>query len=128
MAKCTLFVLVITGIVYRVDLWAWVSSMSVSERSDFAAGFLLKWIVLALLFYGAATLPHYVKPYLELFRRRGIAKVKNYRKAQAPVRPPRTNPRENFATQLLTRMLFKQNPPIQRSRQNNPQDEIRLKW
>jgi len=128
LAKCALFVLAIIGIVYRDAVWAWVDGKSISELSELTAGFLIKWVVLGFLFYAAATLPHYVKPYLELFRLKGITKVKTYRK-KTPV-PSQKVPaqRGNFAEQLLTRMYLKQNPPQYRQPQKDPRNEIKLRF
>lgn len=132
LAKCAVAMAVITATLYHAELWAWVSSMSVAERSEFVIGFALKILMLAIISFCVATLPHYIKPYLELLRLGGVAKVKNYRKGvKAPaVRSTRQNPRENYATQLLTRLLFKQDmyQYNRQQRQNNPRDEIRLKW
>lgn len=128
LAKCAVFVLVITGIVYRDAVWAWVDGKSIRELSELTAGFLLKWMVLGFLFFAAATLPHYVKPYLELLRLKGIHKVKNYRKiVKAPAVQSR-QPRGNFAEQLLKQVILRQSPKQYRQSQSDPRNEIKLRF
>ena len=129
LAKCAIAMAVITGTLYHAELWAWVSSMSVAERSEFVVGFALKILMLAIISFAVGTLPHYVKPYLELLRLNGVSKVRNYHKKKTPVKSQRqTAQRGNFAEQLLKQVIFRQNPNQYRQPQQNRQDEIRLRW
>lgn len=135
--KIALFLVTLTALIYWQDVWAWVSAKSAAELAGDILGFALKWFYLAIFGFLAATLPHYVTPWLKLARLNGRRKLRAARRNQggmqveARTTMPRTN--KNEALVWLMGQMAKGKPsplPPQRSalREGAKPEEIQLRF
>jgi len=99
----------VTALLFWQEVWGWVDGKESMEIAQEIIGFALKWFYLALLAFLAASVPHYIKPWLRAFRRRGQAQYKrtkrNNRTAQqAPrQRAPNLKLADRLALMVLQR-------------------------
>jgi hypothetical protein len=121
----------VTALLFWQDVWTWVSNKPPLELAGEILGFCLKWFYLALMAFLLATLPHYVRPWLKVFRRNGQMRLRQVRRdqrfggsASQQVKAPRFD-----ANKALLALLSKQ-AGVQRisgsAMPTQPPPEIRL--
>jgi hypothetical protein len=136
--KIALVLVALTALLYWQDVWAWVSAKSAFELAGDILGFVLKWFFIGLFGFLAATLPHYVTPWLKLARLNGRRKLRAARRdrwhgqqVDARVKIPRMN--KNEALVWMMSQMAKGNPssrPTQRSalREGAKPEDIQLRF
>lgn len=81
--KAALALVIIAVLVYWREVWAWADAKTWDELTADILGFVLKWFFLAIFGFLAATIPHYVTPYLKLFRINGQRRLRDARRGSA---------------------------------------------
>lgn len=112
--KAAMAVLLLVALVYWREIWAWVDAKTWSELSGDILGFVLKWFYLAIFGFLAATLPHYIMPWLKLLRRNGNRRLRRARRNSH--HHPVTNDRKLNVNQAVLNFLLRKsgvekNPP-----------------
>lgn len=127
--KAALFLVAITALFYWQEIWAWVSAKTWSELTGDILGFVLKWFFLAIFGFLTATLPHYVAPWLKLFRHNGRMKLRQMREVRrfegSQVFKPPSTP---TLLRTLLALLSKQTgvKEVKQATDTQPQSEIKL--
>lgn len=123
--KVALFLVALTALFYWQDVWAWVSAKSAVELAGDILGFALKWFYLALLAFLLTTIPHYIKPWLRVWRKKKRQERRHYRfdHDQLPTTPkaPRFDANRVLASILAGQLGMTGNQRV--SRQTNPPPE-----
>jgi hypothetical protein len=136
--KIGLVLAFVTALLFWQDVWAWIDSKPPMELALDVIGFALKWFYLALLAFLAASVPHYIKPWLKLTRLNGRRRLKAARRGrwhgqpvEARVKMPRMN--RNEALVWMMSQMAKSNPSPRPSQTKGAfgegaKDEIHLRF
>ena len=136
--KVALVLVALTGLLFWRDVWAWVDGKSSMELAGDILGFALKWFYLAIFGFLAATLPHYVTPWLKLARLNGRRKLRDARrgcghgqKVEARTTMPRMNKNEALLwmmSQISKSQTPTQDSPKRSTRLEDGGNEIKLRF